>query len=1487
MAQALGQYTIVNVSDGQKGDTGATGPQGPKGDTGNTGATGPQGPKGDTGATGATGPKGDKGDAAWTYVSLTSGYDLNSAKAKDTVYYSPSTSICSSLLNKPSGFIAGEVRVEVEWLGSDSYIIQRLFCKAGSSSKNFTRTYSSGTWGSWVENKGEKGDTGATGPQGPKGDTGATGPQGPKGDQGLKGDKGDQGLKGDKGDQGLKGDTGAAGSSFHWNMLKNTDDLTKWNRESGVTCAADEDGWFKVTDTTHTSSRWGIYQNVSVSPSTKYTVTVRARHSACLSVSYSDTVGWGSQVGSSGDGETLLKYTFTTSSACTTARIYLNLYPTSDNKYCFFRHPKLEEGGTASDWCGTYEEQHGASAEAIVQYALVRDGESVSSATWSEMVPEFLVGYSYWRRVRTVWSDGRADTFSTPQRDDVLTGAMKGYAQFTFQMSTGVYTRNLRDKTSVTTVTLSPRVSGYGLPETVFEVDGVEISSFVISIPFTEERDEITVQMKAEYLGAIIRSETQTLRCVDETIAPFYIGSLHGAPSDAGGLTLLKGDWYFNATEGKTYVYTSSGTWKVIDTSDENFAEMALSTLPDKFAAAMDTETELMAENIYVKNLITSFVTAAYIATKDLELLPGGAVRSKDYKKGTVAKLIRGESLPSGSPEKGFHLDTDGNAEFYKASMYEAVVNRGTLNDVSVNGELNADTFSTLKTQTVSSAHRAADITAGNAYWAESAVIAALDSYASGAVVRAFSGSFYGTAFSKMMFLSESERTLVRYLLQLDGLTRYTSRSFTTASVRTGVTITPKSCTYIADSLNGRITAQTAWYSSLNGGAFSAIQNRVTLICPPSSSITVKSKEDSTVLPDTAKAFTLPRVSQATAGFSGIAVQGTDSGDPEGRLLYIGENKTLRLAADLSSFAIVDNNLGDYAYPEEIAYGNGRIVMIDSASDLGASPQTYVSTDGGRNFATYNVKTSSSRSDAWGDLLFFNSYFYAFHYTGISGTLNRVVRSSDGINWTSVSGPNLDPVRSCYATQPFVQSGSSIYTIRSEYVSSDTYDFYLSRSSDLSSWSDVSKIGTGASVYSTDFPPSLTITNGRFYVCIGTTLRTSADGINWTTVYCPPEYTGMITVLPGSNLSAVLVTESKVTTLMASKMTLDMCGVSGTSGCSAYYTYSELASGWNFLDSSGESVGSIPANTSRMMPAGDTLTVKSSSATLFSSASTPLYYRMRGIEKQSGGSWITERTGIASKVDQGTAPVFSFKKLGDGALTSVAASAIKSVTWDDGSINVLTDSRTYTITASDFLASLTLTFVPIGRARGNYTESIYPEAGESERSEDIDLGTMSNRFNTIYANVLYGRLAELLQTTGTSTTGVMSQKAVTDAIANNVSTLQAAINGKVNKTGDTMTGGIVKTVGGGSWIAASHGKDAALMLSGASPNSSGSTAYPLWTLKTTSGCWALCGLSGSNDLYLVYGTDANYNAGTNSVMSLRISPEGRVYGGTVEGAVWN
>lgn len=83
---------------GPKGDTGATGSTGPKGDTGpqgpkgDKGDTGPQGPKGDKGATGSQGPKGDTGPAGTT--------SWNGITDKPTI---PSK---TSQLTNDSGFLA-------------------------------------------------------------------------------------------------------------------------------------------------------------------------------------------------------------------------------------------------------------------------------------------------------------------------------------------------------------------------------------------------------------------------------------------------------------------------------------------------------------------------------------------------------------------------------------------------------------------------------------------------------------------------------------------------------------------------------------------------------------------------------------------------------------------------------------------------------------------------------------------------------------------------------------------------------------------------------------------------------------------------------------------------------------------------------------------------------------------------------------------------------------------------------------------------------------------------------------------------------------------------------------------------------------------------------------------------------------------------------------------------------------------------------------
>ena len=68
-----------------------------------------------------------------------------------------------------------------------------------------------GSWGTYVDLKGDKGDTGAQGIQGIPGVKGDTGAQGIQGIPGVKGDKGDRGLQGIQGIPGVKGDTGPQG----------------------------------------------------------------------------------------------------------------------------------------------------------------------------------------------------------------------------------------------------------------------------------------------------------------------------------------------------------------------------------------------------------------------------------------------------------------------------------------------------------------------------------------------------------------------------------------------------------------------------------------------------------------------------------------------------------------------------------------------------------------------------------------------------------------------------------------------------------------------------------------------------------------------------------------------------------------------------------------------------------------------------------------------------------------------------------------------------------------------------------------------------------------------------------------------------------------------------------------------------------------------------------------------------------------------------
>lgn len=110
----------------------------------------------------------------------------------------------------------------------------------------------------------------------------------------------------------------------------------------------------------------------------------------------------------------------------------------------------------------------------------------------------------------------------------------------------------------------------------------------------------------------------------------------------------------------------------------------------------------------------------------------------------------------------------------------------------------------------------------------------------------------------------------------------------------------------------------------------------------------------------------------------------------------------------------------------------------------------------------------------------------------------------------------------------------------------------------------------------------------------------------------------------------------------------------------------------------------------------------------------------------------------------------------------------------------------------------------------------------------------------------------------------------------------------IDNNGDSSFPGrlILNSIKGGSWINASH--VGAITNPNFTTGSAGNYAQSYVSMKTKDGSWALAALSGYNDLYLVYGTDSNYNAGNNTTnTAIRATPDGYLYAARVYNAVYN
>ena len=114
----------------------------------------------------------------------------------------------------------------------------------------------------------------------------------------------------------------------------------------------------------------------------------------------------------------------------------------------------------------------------------------------------------------------------------------------------------------------------------------------------------------------------------------------------------------------------------------------------------------------------------------------------------------------------------------------------------------------------------------------------------------------------------------------------------------------------------------------------------------------------------------------------------------------------------------------------------------------------------------------------------------------------------------------------------------------------------------------------------------------------------------------------------------------------------------------------------------------------------------------------------------------------------------------------------------------------------------------------------------------------------------------------------------------NVASVSA--NGAINANSYIQSANRVLStlVNGGSWIHGSH--NASFQATVASTAAAGNFYQAWFGGKSVSGAWSIGALSGYNDLYFVFGSDTNYNAGTNTTANIKFGSDGKVWG-----AVWN
>lgn len=405
------------------------------------------------------------------------------------------------------------------------------------------------------------------------------------------------------------------------------------------------------------------------------------------------------------------------------------------------------------------------------------------------------------------------------------------YYRFDFAVNPSTYTINKRATDDVVNeIYLQPFINGYDTSTLIISGildDGTNKATKDLSFDFESQRYLLAVPVKnapsksitiSAKLGAI--SWEATLLPKDITSYNQYLGVFaENPPTDSA----VEGDWYLNREDGKTYVL-QYGVWTQLNDSMPNFHEMALSTLYDKFKKGSTVYyNEALVENLFVVNLTAHTVTGEYIGGQHIELLNEGDIYSnlygtsiptpteqesadfkKNHGKGTVEALRMGTKDPN-KTKTGFHMNDEGEAEFFDVDIYRARISDATLMNAIIEGELSNETFKTQKNDVFANKLRTKDITSGTAYWNTEEAINAIKG--NNKDVLGISGSFNGNAYTSIIKLTDAERKEVVTLASKNNIQGADSISGT-MPVKAKVTITGSPTTFTLNAKDGTKTVE-------------------------------------------------------------------------------------------------------------------------------------------------------------------------------------------------------------------------------------------------------------------------------------------------------------------------------------------------------------------------------------------------------------------------------------------------------------------------------------------------------------------------------------------------------------------------------------------------------------------------------------------------------------------------------------------------------